>query len=787
MSQLLYRTIADERPQGKPNVYFSCYPGDLGKYFDEYALKILRIQDCAVWYESKPDEEYDLEDLQLRLSQMQLFVMPVTTELLTKPNRAMDEEFELAQEKHIPVLPLMMEQGLDDVYRKRFGDLQYLDPNNAEDTKRSFDEMLASYIKATLVSGELATKVRAAFDAYIFLSYRKKDRKKAQELMRLIHKNPLCRDIAIWYDEFLTPGEDFNQAIGEMLEKSDLFTLAVTPNLVNEINYVMTTEYPAALAQNKPVLPVEMVDTDRSALEEHYEDLPPCVRGEDGEEFRNTLLEKLKAIAVTANDEDPQHNYLIGLAYLDGIDVEVNSERALELITGAAEAGVPEAMSQLVTMYETGKGVKRDRNKGIRWRQEYILKLRDRYLSEHSDENALNLIYEIWDQADALDELRLLDEAQELYNQLISWAEYIWITDQKDNYRRFYGIGYSGLGDIAMNKGDFSAAQEYYEKGLEMTESLVKEKGTVMLRRDLSNRYADLGGLAEEKKEFEKAQEYYEKCFEIRKKLAEETGTVISRGYLSTSLMDLGDVSKEKGDFSAAKEYYEKSLVIIKELADETGTESSQNRLGLIYNRLGLLAGLQGNLSEEKEYYNKSLNIDKILAEKLGTIYSLQNLSTSYYNLGTVAKEEGDMANAKYAVEKAFQIRDALSQTGTLEARQDLSNCYMMLGEISESMRDLPSAKEYYEKELEIRQAIAEEADNDQVLYELAVCCFSLAAFYHNKLHDTKKGKEMFRRVVEIGEHRDYKDLNVLTERARKGLDIYTFNLRNLFTLKHKI
>ncbi|MBR0130819.1 MAG: toll/interleukin-1 receptor domain-containing protein, partial [Firmicutes bacterium] len=321
MSQLLYRTIADERPQGKPNVYFSCYPGDLGKYFDEYALKILRIQDCAVWYESRPDEEYDLEDLQLRLSQMQLFVMPVTSELLTKPNRAMDEEFELAQEKHIPVLPLMMEQGLDDVYRKRFGDLQYLDPNNTEDTKRSFDEMLAAYIKATLVNNELATKVRAAFDAYIFLSYRKKDRKKAQELMQLIHKNPLCRDIAIWYDEFLTPGEDFNQAIGDMLEKSDLFALAVTPNLVNEINYVMTTEYPAALAKNKPVLPVEMVDTDRSALEEHYEDLPPCVRGEDGEEFRNTLLEKLKAIAVTANDEDPQHNYLIGLAYLDGIDV----------------------------------------------------------------------------------------------------------------------------------------------------------------------------------------------------------------------------------------------------------------------------------------------------------------------------------------------------------------------------------------------------------------------------------------------------------------------------------
>ena len=47
-----------------------------------------------------------------------------------------------------------------------------------------------------------AEGTRHAFDAYIFLSYRKKDRRYANELMRLIHNNPECRDIAIWFDEF---------------------------------------------------------------------------------------------------------------------------------------------------------------------------------------------------------------------------------------------------------------------------------------------------------------------------------------------------------------------------------------------------------------------------------------------------------------------------------------------------------------------------------------------------------------------------------------------------------
>ena len=163
MSRLQYRTIADERPQGKPNVYFSCHPEDFGRYFEEYATKILRIQDCAIWYEAEPEADYDREDLELNLSQMQLFVMPITTKLLTTTNRAMDFELPLAKEKHIPVLPLMMERGVEDMYSERFGDLQYLDPNNTDETRRSFDEVLETYIKSVLVSSELAEKVRAAF------------------------------------------------------------------------------------------------------------------------------------------------------------------------------------------------------------------------------------------------------------------------------------------------------------------------------------------------------------------------------------------------------------------------------------------------------------------------------------------------------------------------------------------------------------------------------------------------------------------------------------------------
>ena len=485
MSRLQYRTIADERPQGKPNVYFSCHPEDFGGYFEEYATKILRIQDCAIWYEAEPEADYDREDLELNLSQMQLFVMPVTTKLLTTANRAMDLEFPLAKERHIPVLPIMMESGLDDMYSERFGDLQYLDPNDTDETRRSFDEVLETYIRSVLVSDALAEKVRAAFDAYIFLSYRKKDRRKAQELMRLIHRSPLCRDIAIWYDEFLTPGEDFNQAIGKMLQRSDLFALVVTPNLVNETNYVMTMEYPAAKEQEKPVLPVEMEETDRSLLEEHYEAIPPCVRGEESGVFRAALLEKIQNMAVEANNDDPGHNFLIGLAYLDGIDVEVDAERALELIKGAAKAGVSEAMKQLVTMYETGKGVERDYYEGVRWREKHVGYLRKAYEAEQTGDRAARLISGLWDLGDAQYALGVLNAAEAAYTEMYTLSEQ-YAGSGENIYRRYLSVSCNKLGDTAIEQGDLRGAQRYYEKGLAIAEELAEKTGMLQAHRDLA-------------------------------------------------------------------------------------------------------------------------------------------------------------------------------------------------------------------------------------------------------------------------------------------------------------
>ena len=379
MATLNYISKEKNSPHGKPRVYFTCHPNDFDRCFTKICNDIFKTHDCTVYYPDDLNLGINDPDYDIDLGSMNLFVVPVTNTLLSTPNRAMDEDFPFAKKMHIPILPILLENGLDELYSRpdRFGELQYLNPNSMDTTEIAYANKLKRYLESVLISDEMAARVRAAFDAYIFLSYRKKDRRYANELMHIIHSSPACRDIAIWFDEFLTPGESFKENIDKILSDSKLFALLVTPHLLEEPNgkpnFVMGMEYPAAHDTGMEIVPAEMVYTDNGLLREKFSGIPDCLDIRD-EISRARLLETISRYAKKENNKDPRHNFLIGLAYLSGIDVEVNRERALELITGAAKADLPEAMVRLISMYTDGDGVSPDKNEMLNW---------SRRLSEH--------------------------------------------------------------------------------------------------------------------------------------------------------------------------------------------------------------------------------------------------------------------------------------------------------------------------------------------------------------------------------------------------------------------
>ena len=142
----------------KPRVYFTCHPDDFDKYFKKICDDIFKTHDCAIYYKEDMTEAIAENEKETDLGRNNLFVIPVTFKLLSTPNRAMDEDFRYAIEKHIPVLPIIMETGLDELYSKsdKFGELQYLNPYSTDPTEILYEKKLKKHLESILISDEMA-------------------------------------------------------------------------------------------------------------------------------------------------------------------------------------------------------------------------------------------------------------------------------------------------------------------------------------------------------------------------------------------------------------------------------------------------------------------------------------------------------------------------------------------------------------------------------------------------------------------------------------------------------
>lgn len=796
MSILKYKTRGMTNPQGLPRVYFSCHSSDFDIYFEPVSDEILRYQNCAIYYMEAGEQFYKEQELLSDLSQMQLFVMPVTTKLLTDENRVLELEFPFAMKEHIPVLPLMQERGLEELFNEKCGDLQFLDKNQRDATAIDYGDKLEKYLASVLIGDEMSAKVRAAFDAYVFLSYRKKDRKYAQELMYLIHKNDFCRDIAIWYDEFLTPGENFNDAISDALRKSELFALVVTPNLVNETNYVMTTEYPMAREAEKWILPAEIVPTDRKELHKKYKNIPPCTDAHNEAELSESLLEAIQNMAVKENDKDPEHNFFIGLAYLSGIDVEVNKERAVELMKGSAEAGIMEAVEKLVQMYRNGEGVKRNYETAVEWQEKLVEQQERKFNAGEGGEKFISSLEKL---GDYLRELGKMEQAKMAYKRIIGLFGEQCTEDFRKKYKRDLAVSYRKIGSIEREEGNLKKAKAYsleslrifeevsrekesseafrdvalcyeslgriaedewnleeagayYEKSLEVYQKLAETKGNLEVYLDLSIGYKNLGYIQEIERNPEEAEIYYRKSLEVSERLVKEVGTLRARRELADSYGLVGNVEKDEGRLIEAEIHYKKSLKIYEELLEEAGMLDDYIELAQNYKRLGDVERKKGNPEEAKVYYKKGLEIREDLIKKVKTVNVCRDLYISYNSMGNIEKAANNIKEAKrYYGQYLLLSKELAEKTGLMECKRDLSVAYEKMGDLERTEENWNAARGYYEKTMEINEELERETGTRESKRDLSVI-YNRLGMVEEAEENFEGAKAYYRKCIEIRE-----------------------------------
>lgn len=515
-SGLAFKTKGNINPMGMPYIYFSSHPQDFNAFFETVVDDILKIQShVVIWYLKEPLGEIDEKLLLEDLKQMQLLVIPVTKHFLEEENRARDVELKFALEYHIPVLPILQEAGLATLFSRKCGNIHCICKET--NGKIIYEKILSTFLSTILVSEKMIEQIREEFKAQCFLSYRKLDRKHVNEVMKVLHKNKIMWDVAIWYDDYLIPGENFDDFIKREIEKSDVFVLLVTPNLITEENYVMRIEYPLAVEQKKDIIPILAEKTSYAVLKEKYENIPPIIGLAD----ENTVFEVLNSVLenreLLKSDNSPEHLYKIGLAYLYGIDVEIDYGKALYLITRAAQQNFAAAYKKLIFMYKNGEGVEKNHEKVAFWQSQFVEHINKQGLKSEEYRNGLKKFYATRDLGDTYFSLFQYENALQMYKkslEIISEMLELWlgIMDHRNNEEWSCKSDiYLKMADAYKGLKDYKKAKKYYLYSIYIDIELDnnEEISSHNTMRNLAMSMAKYGRFSLEIKEIKQAKEAF--------------------------------------------------------------------------------------------------------------------------------------------------------------------------------------------------------------------------------------------------------------------------------------
>lgn len=210
----------------------------------------------------------------------------------------------------------------------------------------------------------------------VFISYKKSDNRLSGVRDIVADRILEMVDCAVWYDENLTPGVDYNDEIQQAISESYAVILLLTRDIL-ESDYVWKEEIPAAIRQQKGIIPIAF-DFPKELYGE-VERRAGCpmqiIRWPTGAEadtpeeleaFNDAFLRALdrfvistdrsqKIRAVFQSDRElpsfahitPYDRFLIGCAYLDGICTEKDEGSGEVLLNSVANffAGDEESIS----------------------------------------------------------------------------------------------------------------------------------------------------------------------------------------------------------------------------------------------------------------------------------------------------------------------------------------------------------------------------------------------------------------------------------------------------------
>lgn len=589
--------------KNKPQAFLFAAPGDEAEQAELVAL--LLDMTCGlnlcVWTGDALPEGGELE----RLGGMSLFVLAMTKRLAGEKTEAAARAVRFCYDHKIPLLPVYYispssaTEPAGSFYRaasaavgRSNGRLELDGPRaSAKDFKDQFKRKL----HALVMSDELSEEIRRdAFQKQIFLSYRKIDRDEALAVMKAIHDLPLCESLAIWFDDFLIAGRDFNEEILKQLLDSDAFALTVTDHLTEadkngRKNYVQREEWPRA-ARSKTEEKRILVEAGKTNHEKLTQEMDPPVTGTipvGDQEMLRAAIVRARLVDEAEPEPSARQKYLLGMAYLSGIRVEKDEKRALRLLVEAADCGCGEAALQLGFMYLARVGVERDNDAALRWK-ERAFDLAEQQASD--DVHALELAHATAFGSDGLVLMEFATDHPEKGRKIcrrmrsmlqkapdgtldpatkqVRLAE-TWLHESQIHFEK----------PALLSQETLSEYRKSVETGLRLLSGLASldDEG----QRQLAGGYGELGEISQWQNKWEESEQAYRRGIRILQELAEKTGSIVYRRSLAGFWDSLGNLYRRKMEWDKAREAFRTGLGLSEAIYAERGLPNDAEGLAI--------------------------------------------------------------------------------------------------------------------------------------------------------------------------------------------------------------
>ena len=267
----------------------------------------------------------------------------------------------------------------------------------------------------------------------------------------------------------------------------------------------------------------------------------------------------------------------------------------------------------------------------------------------------------------------------------------------------FCAVSHSSIAAVYLKMGEYSKALLSNEKALE-----IQQKILPLDHPDFAQPYNNIGAVYDTMGEYPKALWYYEKYLDLRQQVVPA-----NHPDLAVSNTNIGSMHLKMGEYTKALSYYKNALLVREKSLpiDHPDFAQSYNNMGSVYRKMG-------------EYTKALLYFEKTLEINQKTLPANHpSLATSYNNIGLLYHSMREYTKALSSHEKALEIR----QKTLSAAHPSLATSYNNIGNDFMAMADYSKASSHYEKALDIWQKTLPIDHPD-----LATCHSNLGTVYYH-------------------------------------------------------